>query len=121
MKNKILLAFMVVVSHLTANSQTPTLAAANLKKQNERFELASGEYNKLIQMSGGAMARQEEGAAQQLALCYYEKGDNYILWAQSEIDNDAVRKEKIDSATMMFDKGIKVMDDQALEQALNTG
>jgi tetratricopeptide (TPR) repeat protein len=114
MKNKILLAFMVVVSHLTANSQTPTLAAANLKKQNERFELASGEYNKLIQMAGGAMARQEEGAAQQLALCYYEKGDNYILWAQSEIDNDAVRKEKIDSATMMFDKGIKVMETHPL-------
>lgn len=73
MKNKILLALVVIFTHFNVLAQTPTIAAANLKKQNERFELASGEYNKLIQFSGAAMARQEDGAAQQLALCYYEK------------------------------------------------
>ena len=114
MKNKILLALVVIFTHFNVLAQTPTIAAANLKKQNERFELASGEYNKLIQFSGAAMARQEDGAAQQLALCYYEKGDNYLLWAQSEMDNDAIRQEKIDSATMMFDKGIKVMETHPL-------
>jgi len=114
MKNKILLAFVVILAHFNVLAQTPTIAAANLKKQNERFELASSEYNRLIQFSGAAMARQEEGAAQQLALCYFEKGDNYLLWAQSEIDNDAIRKEKIDSAAMMFEKGIKVMETHPL-------
>jgi tetratricopeptide (TPR) repeat protein len=112
MKKKISLFLVVVLSHLSGviEAQNVTIASANLKKQNERFELASSEYAKLIQYAGAAMARQEEGAAQQLSLAYYEKGDNYLLWAQSEMDNDFIRKEKLDSAAVMFEKGVKVMD-----------
>jgi tetratricopeptide (TPR) repeat protein len=91
-------------------SQTITLNTAKTKKQNERFELASAEYSTLIQFAGAAMARQEEGAALNLSSCYYEKGENYMLWALSEVDNDMIRKEKMDSAAIMFEKGIKVME-----------
>ncbi|MEY4127487.1 MAG: hypothetical protein RL737_1676 [Bacteroidota bacterium] len=114
MKKSMVIMMFATFAHIIATAQTVTLATAKLKKQNERFEKASSEYSTLIQFAGAAMARQEEGAALNLSTSYYEKGENYMLWAQSEIDNDVIRKEKMDSAQIMFEKGIKALETQPL-------
>jgi tetratricopeptide (TPR) repeat protein len=94
---------------LMGNAQV-TLQSAGQKKRNEQFGKAAADYQALIGFANGAMARQEPGAALTLSTAYYELGDNYMEWALTEMDNIAFMNEKVDSANIYFEKGIRIMD-----------
>jgi tetratricopeptide (TPR) repeat protein len=98
---------------LMAEAQV-TMQTANQSKRNEQFGKAAAEYQTLIGFANGAMARQEAGAALNLSTAYYELGDNYLEWALTEQDNESFMNEKVDSANIYFEKGIRIMDGNPL-------
>ncbi len=109
----ITLAVVAVCMVLMSNAQV-TLQSAGQKKRNEQFGKAAADYQALIGFANGAMARQEPGAALTLSTAYYELGDNYMEWALTEMDNLAFMNEKVDSASIYFEKGIRIMDENPL-------
>jgi tetratricopeptide (TPR) repeat protein len=109
----ITLAAVAVCMVLMSNAQV-TLQSAGQKKRNEQFGKAAADYQALIGFANGAMARQEPGAALTLSTAYYELGDNYMEWALTEMDNIAFMNEKVDSANIYFEKGIRIMDENPL-------
>lgn len=109
----ITLAVVAVCMVLMSNAQV-TLQSAGQKKRNEQFGKAAADYQVLIGFANGAMARQEPGAALTLSTAYYELGDNYMEWALTEMDNLAFMNEKVDSASIYFEKGIRIMDENPL-------
>jgi tetratricopeptide (TPR) repeat protein len=96
---------LLVVSFLTTVGVAQSLEVAIKNKENERFEKSSSEFSSLIAEAAKQLAANPI-MNETLSELYFEKGENYLMWAELESDNSSLFNEKLDSAKIMFLKGV---------------